>query len=799
MQLLLRRVLVKGFQHLEWCFWRFCYKGDGANGSRTDSRKRAFHEAAALVFVLIQIDTVFGRNAEIMCHLALNLFDLLAEREAVYRKGSKNISLQLLADRFASWIAFFSQIKDQNIDVLDPFERQLYELNVEEKEDIDNSIEALIDGISHFLQCLYGVDFAPSADSDWTNRWRRDVPEEECLKKADLPQLWHYLSPSLTYLQSREGDLHIFAKLRPMLAMIMDLVELPSDEILNDLSLDAFITAQDESIDRDLNQGMFPGLLKTRIEDRDVTVGQMANIDIHEHLYYYHCLSVLEDDMDLEEGNGILGENGMELLDNYVKWMKIDLCFNPDRYWTWECLAIHYKDAMQFFISSCIQNIAPRDFMSSQSLNEKWRLLLCGHRRCFLVAQVLAEAPGFEEEKRYVQEMLLELDWILLTHPPPFQHRDMPVTLSSEQHQLCLSAQSRLNALLDGNLTPSWQLLLNKGKLVWKMKEKGWEKESLWCFSESVKAAIRDAGGQLDPLCKLHASRLKLLLMGFNDWTVLAVHGFDSQEAPEDENTAQASIFEDCRSALEFCRVKMSSYHRVHYHLAKAFDHKGNYSGALSHIQQLFVKGRKKFCISFGPIDPRQFRSSQRAASGGNPPIKISGSGVEEPVWKFASRVRKYLKLYMRLVYAARDVEWMGSIADALGKGDFDGPSELIASRSNGYRYPCLVDMPQRAMGMKLLLIHDGIQESTTAESNGKIEHTLNSITCCLFERSIVDTEYLSLASFLEQWKENASGAIQSMTENVFRLFAAAYEVLCESQGNLKTSTSSYISRSLRF
>lgn len=63
-------------------------------------------------------------------------------------------------------------------------------------------------------------------------------------------------------------------------------------------------------------------------------------------------------------------------------------------------------------------------------------------------------------------------------------------------------------------------------------------------------------------------------------------------------------ILADCREALEYCRGKVGFYHRVHYHLALAYFSKGNYEGANSHIRQLFVQGKKQFCLSLTRIDP---------------------------------------------------------------------------------------------------------------------------------------------------------------------------------------------------
>lgn len=775
----LRKILLKSFYHLEWCFWRFCSHSKGSNSQRI-SRKRALHEAAALVFVLVELDPDFSQNAELMESIAFVLYDLLVERESLI--AAKNITLHLLADRFTAWIDFLARVEDEDPSTLKTEEQHRLELNAENKRDIQNIIEALVDGVSHFLGCMYEIDLTTPKASVWSKERKIDESQRALPLREDLKQLWHYLGPCLSYLESREGDLHIFAKLKGLLMILFDLLEPPSIAVLNRLSLDPIFDSDDPEIDQALEMGQLPNVLSLSLSQREERVQNIDHLDIYENLYYYICLASLEGDLDLSSPEGILSDNGMQILEESLKCVKLDLAFNPDRYWTWETIGLHFKDATECFITACVRDVLPEDIQSSPAIMDKWKTLVRLQKRCFSIAAFLAKDQKFHDDFCYVQEMLIELDRLLLTHPVPFLfwNRHRPRQLTLEEQEKAFRIKSRIETLIESQSSPKWQLWFHLGKFVWKLKAPGWQRMALENFSRSVEASIEE-GGLLDPLYKLHASRLKLVLSEWSDWDVLTQHMF--QPLTETNSDPFSRVLDDCQQALEFCRAKMPSYHRVHFHLAQICLRNGNSFATIASIQPLFAKGRKKFCVTFSPIDDRSLRPSQRVAS--QIPIKISGTGSIEPVWKFIDALRKYFVFYIKLLLITKDVKMLHNIHDVLLKGDFDGPTQIRTQKPHSFKFLCLSDMPGLVLGVRLLVIHDGLRMNLSPQLVLNIEQCLQSALFLLFETVVEDADYASAARALDQIIQNIFHSVSQL--NVFNstFLSEAITLLCDSQCDL--------------
>eukprot|EP00210_Caulerpa_lentillifera_P001717 g1650.t1 len=799
-QKLLRRITIKSLLHLEWCFWRFLYSDDepeltNKSSNKTELRKRAFHEACAFLFVCTQLDPVLGTNAEVMENIAVFLYEILMEREAVcLRKTAeiKNIALHLLCLRFASWIDYLSAMEETDPEMLSPLDRHLMEINIEEKEDIRHSVEVLIDGIAHFIKCLYGLEFASSEDSTWTNKGLPSSSRsKDGLKRNTLTTVWKYLSPCFAYYESKEADLHIFNKFTGILQQFIKVMNPPHEQLMQTLSLDDEIFSPElSSLDEDLERGRLPIGLQSHTEKAEGVLKQLEHKEIHEEVYYYLCLATLEIDLEFGQGDeSIMGDKGIE--------------FNPDRYWSWECLAINYKQATEILIESCVRELLPGQFKMKPELNENLNTLLQCQKRCFQIAGILARGKDYEDERQYVHEMLAELELFKNAKTPPVHYPPLlELQLNSSSfREGYLKAKEWINgALIDGK-KDKWYHYYYLGNITRKLKGAHWEQETLGHFSKAHEAAQKSDGGLIEPFYKLHCSRLKLLLAGSTDWPLLIEFNFDDQNIAIESGNERTAIFSDCRSALEFCRSKISAFHHVHYHLAKAFASQGNYIGALSYLQQLFMKGKKKFCIAFCPVDSRQCRVSQKSSSAhsqarsgahSSPPfVKISGAGITESLWKFAACVRKYLVFYLRLLYLTRDIEMISLVGNVLTKGDFDGPKELMSEVSGKYKYPCLADMPLRAQGVRLLLLHNGLRKEIEIETADQLNSSLDRLLDISSGAVINGPEYTAISQNISQLLVCTWQMIQSITDFDTVLFSACLDVFCEEKCKLISSNRS--------
>lgn len=70
-----------------------------------------------------------------------------------------------------------------------------------------------------------------------------------------------------------------------------------------------------------------------------------------------------------------------------------------------------------------------------------------------------------------------------------------------------------------------WSFPYYMGKLVWKLKEDGYAEKALDLFAQANQFADLHEGGLIDPLYKLHSTRLKLLNGGCTDWALLTRYG----------------------------------------------------------------------------------------------------------------------------------------------------------------------------------------------------------------------------------------------------------------------------------
>ena len=117
-------------------------------------------------------------------------------------------------------------------------------------------------------------------------------------------------------------------------------------------------------------------------------------------------------------------------------------------------------------------------------------------------------------------------------------------------------------------------------------------------------------GGLLEPLYRLHASRLKLLLCGAAPLGLLARHCFApelteelraraaQQGAAEGTATAVADpelapkLLEDCLQALAFCLEEDKNFHKARYRLGMAYKAQARYEDALQELRVLFQKNK---------------------------------------------------------------------------------------------------------------------------------------------------------------------------------------------------------------
>ena len=97
------------------------------------------------------------------------------------------------------------------------------------------------------------------------------------------------------------------------------------------------------------------------------------------------------------------------------------------------------------------------------------------------------------------------------------------------------------------------------------------------------------------------------------------------------------------------------------------------------------------------------------------------------------------------------------------------------------------MEMPSKALGMKMLLIHDGIQKVIPSEVALCVNQAMETLLQHTFNAPINDTDYMAVSHSVEQTLQNAFASMQQVGSFPAELFSVALEALCEAHCNLQT------------
>ncbi|GMH32855.1 hypothetical protein BSKO_00689 [Bryopsis sp. KO-2023] len=719
---LMHIVLVKAIQHLEWCYWRITVLI--RNQTMERRRQRALHDAAVFVLCLHRMHPHFSSDLESMHQMCSALLSLLEDRNAVAFTFNDDLTFNKILHFCLSVVS--SSIQSSN--------------DQHEFESLNRcSISAnCTEGLSYCLESLYGVKVCAKKHTQWGQRLVVDKEKRAVLDKEQALKVWSYVEPYFQKLEDHDSEQ--FEHCEELLTKLADLIPQPPEELLSRIGINRLLQ-DDDQMESSLQAGVLPSWLASDSKERLNDLEALQHKNIYERLYYWTGLSGLRSALDTTSNGGILGPRGTELVERQVRFLKLDITFNPERAWTWETLAIFYKEAVNSMLDCAARELHANEFVSSEEHMERIDLFLRYQKKCYLVLRLLCQKFAFQDEQASAEEMIAEILYCRLQRSPPFHYdTHLEGTLDEEEKETCLAGISwweTSRRIFD----QEWSFPLYLGRMIWKLKNPGYEEKVMDLFAEAAHLASLHEGGLVDPIYKLHSTRLKLLMRGCRDWKLLTKYVFDPanqqqdfSDSTETEKKCQV-IFDDCREALEFCRGKVGTYHKVHYHLALAYFKKGNYEGAGSHIRQLFVQGKKPFCISMTRIDPEVFSGSRKRGSQnksrraspvedssrsvpveGSPvghwgfrPPGVAGPGLEEPIRKFAGAIRKYLMLYFKVLFHLGDYETLEAAAKVLRSGKLEGASELRSETDGSYHV--LQDMGVKALGVFLVCVHQHLSK----------------------------------------------------------------------------------------
>ncbi|CAK9882527.1 unnamed protein product [Sphagnum jensenii] len=553
--------------------------------------------------------------------------------------------------------------------------------------DMDRRLELGLDyALDQSFFCLYGLNLRGESASNEGLTEHQNTNRGDYKTKEQCAGVLQYILPYAKAC-SRAG----LVKLKKVLRAVYKQFLCPPGDFLADNSVEPFL--EDPDFDEDKLQAMIAAgtsaeevirfaLQSGRLSQHEETSSydktklQMKEthpyFKVYENLYY--LLVQVEDMSASDKWPGfVLTKEGEDFVEQNANLFKYDLCYNPTRFESWQKLAKLYDEEVDLLLNDGSKNLSALDWRKSGLLPSRVELSRRQSRRCLLMALALASTP---EQKSEVNELLalVYYDSIQNVVPSFDQRRHVPIR-DSTWLGLCQKAFFHFEVAF--SLRPHWTHVFYLGKLSEKLGHL-----SVEALSYYRKAVEMNSAG-VDPLYRLHASRLKLLCRTshydqavlqvvaehcFLPHTMEKVHIFSGPGKPkpqgevgvDDDNQqlkqAWRLLFDDCIAALQSCfDGELKHFHKARYRMAVGLHCRGDDHDSDKSKEELafcFKTQRSLFTINMWEIDESHLRKSRRRPAH----QRVLELGMPESSRKFITCVRKYLLFYLTLCEEAGDL-----------------------------------------------------------------------------------------------------------------------------------------------
>ncbi|KAK9866909.1 hypothetical protein WJX84_006779 [Apatococcus fuscideae] len=435
--------------------------------------------------------------------------------------------------------------------------------------------------------------------------------------------------------------------------------------------------------DADFSTDFICGSTRAELVERLMCLTTATCVDDHcqarHRIYYWKMLlrDTLSDELDAPDL--ILQPVGDAVIDEITLFCRLDISHQPDSLSSWERLAVLYRDTAEAIRWEMAKAVAPEDWPRQTSLLARLAAYEARAEKAGLITRLLTANAVNQDDLANISEVLgLQYYHQLQGGPPASNQRQRTSLQDGAYAECCRRCQSAYEQAAR-ILPDEWQFPYFIGKMQSKLGAP--PEQVLHSFALACRNAKLYAGGQLEPLYRLHATRLKMLLSGVVPVSLLHRHCFQSgaDHHPADAGTTSqgSDVFQlllnDCLGALRYCLKHRPWFHKAQYRLAVALWHQQSPEAAVSELRQLFSRGRKQFTIFLWKIiddeDPeRQAYAASRMEhvaevdsdvpeeEWGQQPVKLSGIGLEETDRKSFTAARRYAVQYLRLLHITGDV-----------------------------------------------------------------------------------------------------------------------------------------------
>uniref|UniRef100_A0A061REY4 Calcineurin-binding protein cabin-1 n=2 Tax=Tetraselmis sp. GSL018 TaxID=582737 RepID=A0A061REY4_9CHLO len=453
---------------------------------------------------------------------------------------------------------------------------------------------------------------------------------------------------------------------------------------------------------------------------------------------------------DLSIDGMMLEDSGWEEVLKKEQMIRSDLSLNPSRLVSWDLLGSLYTEALEALQMEAALFLDPAAWDPCSRAAERLQLLQRRARRSWAAA---AHAAQESDDTAFMEDSLgCALFRECQSVPPAADQLSRRIPRDSNWRDT-LARASRAFSRATSILSDEWTFPYYMGKISAKLGAP--PSSYLPQMARACHLAKVHSGGLLEPIYRLHASRLKLITENAVDADALkacARHCFLAESIEPAAELVVATgdcsmeqlrglLVNDCLQAMAWILEKDKNFHKANYRLAVAHAALGDWAAALESIMPLFSKkGRLSFavniyCIASSDSSKRSGSKRRRAAKqddkaaneereeewGLAPPAPPKGAGIKETDAKNRAAMRKSLLCFIALLArmgGGENLQRLDHMQRFLGtSANFKDTLKDIRDVALGYYVNLLLDNNSEQLpGGMLKLILDSIAPASSTD-----------------------------------------------------------------------------------
>ncbi|KAJ3687084.1 hypothetical protein LUZ61_016248 [Rhynchospora tenuis] len=603
----------------------------------------------------------------------------------------------------------------------------------------DNEMEELescIDGaLDQSFFCLYGLNMNLDSTSEEDLVTHKNTSHGDYQTKEQCADVFQYILPYAKTL-SRSG----LVKMRRVLRAIRKHFLQPPVEVLASNVINKFLDGPDLCEKKlfevyeskggtDAIMNIFFPDEQSSEEFKKLSISSSEPyLEVYSNLYYF--IAQAEDTSATDKYAGfVLKKEGEEFVVQNANLLKYDLLYNILRFKSWQKLANIYDEEVDLLLNDGSKHMSISDWKKNTTLHERVHTGRRRSRRCLLMSLVLASTPADESE---INELLALVYYDSVQNVVPFyDQRSVIPTKDATWIELCHCSMNHFEKAFA--LKPEWLHVFYLGKLCEKLGH-----SPVKAFSYYAKAGELNPTA-VDPVYRLHASRLKLLYTrgrqsdviqivaaysykGSTKETILSMLNWKEDELnplKEDISMMDSSkekesidpelldkvwlvLYDDCIAALGRCvEGELKHFHKARYKMAQGLHRRGDSGGlekARDELSFCFKSSRSSFTVNMWEIDGtvKKGRRKNPSVSGSKKNLEVS---LSESSRKFISCIRKYMLLYLNLLERTCDLSTLERAYNYL--------------RTDKRFYLCIVDLVPVALGKYIQVLTSTIRNAS--------------------------------------------------------------------------------------